>query len=483
MADARTVARAPALVLLLAAVPAQAAPDLAAREAELAGRLVAARAELAEAAFAAGLLREASANAAAVLKVEPEHAVATLPQRLKQIPADQFVARYRDATRQHGRAYRKRARDRLQPLGQELFALAEQALAAGDIERGERLLVRTFEVDPDHGKALQALKQRDYDAIFNYGVLPKAEKQAARRLLQSLGGGFLQRSDLQPEIEHWVDAWGLQTRHYRFVTDAPHELVFAFAQACEDLHDALEQFLTDAKQPLRQLGRRCTIHLFRSRVDYECILRLLEVEPVDSDEALGFYSPATKVGYFYYDAGFYGGDRTLLFETFWHEGAHQMFDLRWRAPYRGRADNAPLVWVEEGFAVFLESLVVADDRGRRRARFGTVVDDDLATAIAAAAAGELMPMADFAHLDADAWDEYVLGYPHAALLVHWLLTGDGGRRAAKAFELLLAERQTAGLRKGTLFDLLGLDAAAVDAALRAHAATIDRELPKRAYAH
>ncbi len=470
------------LVLASLAVAAAAQGDAAADpETALARRLIAAEAELAEAAFGLGLFREAATSAAIVLRSVPDHDVARVTQRLKQVPADEFVKRYREASKRHAREFRERAKERRRPLAEELLALADVAVAAKDDARAERLLVRAYEVDPDDNKALAALRKRDFDVIFNYGVVPRAEKASARALLRELGGGFLQRSDLDDELEHWVDAWGLQTRHYRFVTNAPHALVFAFARACEDLHDALDAFMVDAKQPLRQLGKPCTIQLFATKADYECLLRLQSVEPIDSDQALGFYDPTTKVGYFFHDAAFYGGDATLLFETFFHEGAHQMFDLRWRAPYRGRADGAPLEWVEEGFAVYLESLVMEGEGSRRRARFGTLVDDDLASALAAAAAHELMPMEQFAHLTRDGWDAYEVGYPHAALVVHWLLMADGGKRRAKAFELLLAERQTGGLRKGTMFDLLGMKPAEIDAALVAHAGTIGRTLVHRAY--
>lgn len=460
---------------------AQAPGDAAGGEQVLRKRVLAARAELAEAAFALDLFREASASAGAVLNVEPEHGIDALRQRLKLLPADDFVRRYRDATQKSGKAYRKRARERLQPLAAEAFGLAEAAAKAGDQAPYERLLVLTLELDPDHQKALPALKQCDYEVIFNYGVVPGPEKEQARKLLKSLGGGFLGRAEIADELEQWVDAWGLRTRHYRFVTDAPHGTVFAFAQACEDLYAALDGFMTANKQPLRDFAKPSTVYLFRSKVDYECILRLLGVEPADSDDALGFYAPATKVGYFYHDAAFYGADTTLLCETFYHEGAHQMFDLRWRTPWRGRSNGPPLNWVEEGFAVYLESLAVDANTPDRRSEFGTVIDDDLATAIAAAAAGELMPMQSFVPIADDAWNAYELAYPHAALVVHWLLTADGGKRRSKAFELLAAERQNGGLRKGTVFDLLGSKAEEVDQALRQHAAAIARTLKQRQY--
>lgn len=462
---------------LLASVSAQ-APNADAEQ-QLRKRVLDARVELAEAAFGLDLFREASSGAGSVLAVEPAHAIDALRQRIKQMATDEFVRRYKDAGKKHGKPFAKRSKQRLAPLAGEAFTLAEAV--AADPARRERLLVLALELDPDHDKALQALKKADYEVIFNYGVVPGAEKEGARKLLKSLGGGFLGRGELAAELEFWSDAWGLRTRHYRFVTDAPHGLVFAFARACEDLYEALEGFMAANKQPLRELTKPCTVYLLRSRVDYEAILRLSGIEPADSDGALGFYMPSTKIGYFFHDAGFYGDDTTLLFETFFHEGAHQMFDLRAKTTWRGRGDGAPLHWVEEGFAVYLESLVVDEKAPARPATFGRLIDDDLSDAIAAAGKGELMPMQQFAGIAEDAWNAYDLGYPHAALVVHWLLTGDGGKRAAKAFELLTAERQHGGLRKGSVFDVIGVSAEEADRLLREHAAQLAASLPKRPY--
>jgi hypothetical protein len=90
-------------------------------------------------------------------------------------------------------------------------------------------------------------------------------------------------------------------------------------------------------------------------------------------------------------------------------------------------------------------------------------------------------MQQFAHVQKDAWDEYAEAYQQAALVVHWLLEANGGKRRDVAFELLVAERQNGGLRKGTFFDLVGMPAADVDAALKEHAARIGKELPRREY--
>lgn len=471
-----------AACLLAIAGLACAQSPLVERIAATEARLLAERATLAQAAFDLGLLREAGMQARRVLEAQPEHALQAMLGKLKAIDGEDYARTYRDAAAKEGRGFQKRTQKACAPFAVELVALADEAMAAGDAELAERLYGRAYAVDPDQDKALQALRKLDYDAIFNYGVLPKEHKAEARATLRKLGGRFLLRGDLTKELDTWVDAWGLQTRRYRFVTNAPHGTVFAFAQACEDLYAAWQDWMTANKQPLRELSKPCTVFLFGSRIDYESVLRLQGEDPPDSDDALGYYTPATKIGYFYYDDAFYQGDRTLLFETFYHEGAHQMFDLRWKAAWRGRADDKPLEWVEEGTAVYLESLVMEGAGEARKARFGGLVDDDLDTAIELAAAGELMPMAEFAHQTEDSWDAYGGAYPHAALVVHWLIHGDGGKRKALAFDLLLAEKQNGGLRKGTFFELVGLGAEQVDAALREYAAKLGRDVPRRKYA-
>ncbi|HLU38391.1 MAG TPA: hypothetical protein VK081_03340 [Planctomycetota bacterium] len=473
--------------LLLVLVPARTgvAQPPAPRTERLAAhaeRLLAARADLAQAAFEAGLWREAGMFVRAVVAAKPGHSVARLADELKAMPSDAFVRTYREAVEKHGSTFRKRVRQTLAPLADELVSLADEALAAGERELAEQWYARAYQVDSDNGKALQALRKFDYDAIFNYGVLPREDKKEARDVLRRLGGRFLQRDDLARELEYWSDAWGLQTKHYRFVANAAHGTVFAFAQACEDLYEAWEAFMTAHRQPLRALTKPSTVFLFASRIDYESVLRLRGEDPPDSSAVLGYYAPATKIGYFYYDEEFYAGDKTLLFETFYHEGAHQLFDLRYKVAFRGHsADYRPLPWVEEGFAVYLESLVLDKPGDGKSARFGEVVDDDLGVALDLAARNELMPLAEFAHLSEARWDDYAAGYPHAALVVHWLLHGDGGKRRGTAMELLVAHKQNGGLRKGTLFDLLGMTPEAAEQALLAHAAKLRKELPRRNY--
>lgn len=465
----------------IAALRAQTAEAWATQCAALERRLVAERATLAEAAMAAGLLREAGVLARQVVAVEPEHAVSAMLAKLKAIAAADFVRTYRDASKRDGRAFGKRSQKALQPIAAEFAAIAEAAAAAKDATTAERCYARAFASDADHDKAFAALRKLDYDVIFNYGVLPREKKQEARASLQRVGGRFLGRADLAKELECWSDAWGMQTRHYRFVTNAPHDTVFAFASACEDQFDSWQQWMAANKQPLRDPGKPSTVYLFASRIDYESVLRLQGFDPPDSDDVLGIYDPESKVGCFFCDDSFYAGDQSLLFETFFHEGAHQLFDLRAKWTWRGKQDQAQLHWVEEGTCVYLESLVLQDGARGRKGVYGTLIDDDLAIAIQLAGEKQLMPMAEFAHLTDEAWDAYEAGYPHAGLLVHWLLHGDAGKRANLVFELLASERQHGGLRKGTLFDLVGMPADKLDLALQEYARKLDKELTRRKY--
>ena len=469
------------LLCLLAVTVTAGAQDSAKKLVALEQRLREQRATLAQDAFDAGLLRESSVLARAVLDGQPDHAVGKLIAQLKNIPTEEFVRTNKEAAKKGGRSFWKRVASDLRPIATDLVALADAAAMAGEAEFAESVYAKAYTVDPDNRVAYGALKKLDYDTIFNYGVLPGAEKDDARALLKRLGGRFLRKSDLDDELENWADAWGMQTDHYRFVSNAPHPTVFAFAEACEDLYDSWEDWMRANKQPLRKLTRPCTVYLFASSLDYETVLRLQGDEPLDSDEVLGYYAPRTKIGCFYCDDGFYEGDHTLLFETFFHEGAHQLFDLRFKAAWRGLADDTPLHWVEEGTCVYLESLVVAGEGRARKGKLGTILDDDLQIAVEQSTAGKLLPIADFVHQDDTAWDNYEDSYPHAALLAHWLLEADGGKRSKVLFDLLTAERQHGGIRKKTFFDLVGMTPEQVDTALAAHAKHIAKALTVRTY--
>jgi hypothetical protein len=443
-------------------------------------QVVQARAELARAAFEQQLYREASYQAERVLSVQPDHAVRDIPAKVKAMSGEAVAAGYQDALRSRGPHYRRDVNKALRPIANDMVKLAAECDKAGDADLAEHVLLAAYSVDPDSDKAAQGLRKLDYDVVFNYGVIPKADKIEARKMLQGLGGGFLGRRGLEDELEFWSDAWGLQTRHYRFVTNADHRTVFAFAQACEDLFAAWHEFMRESGLKLRKLSKPCSIYFFDSKTSYEIILRVRGSDPSDSESALGFYAPANQIGYFYGDRSFYGDNLTRLFETFYHEGGHQLFDLALKSPWRGDLAKHELHWVEEGFCCYLESLVVTGEGRDRTYQFGTVMDDDLAAGVELCESGRLRSLGEFAHQPSAAWNAYGAGYPHATLLVHFLLHAREGAWRRPAFQLLFEETTQGGLKKKDLFETLRVTPEALDAELKEYAASLDA-LTKREY--
>lgn len=457
-----------------------AAPSLDARFGELAKRALDTRAELARWALDKGLYREAGKLAQQVLRVDPEHAVLAIAKKLEAIDPERYKSDYRAYFKQYGLAFQKECRTRLVPLAGELSKLGLEADKGGQGELAERCYVEAYRIDSDDANAAKGLKAKDYELVFNYGPLPKQDKQAAREALKNLGGGFLARNDLVKELETWPDAWGLETRHYRFVTNSEHALVFRFAQACEDLHTAWEQFFGGSKVKLRKLKDPLVVYFFDSAVSYQAILRARGIDPPSHEEVLGFYWGATKDGYFFYEPAFYGGDTTLLFETFYHEGTHQLCDLRLKAS-RGGADAAEqLGWLIEGLATFMEGLEVDAKNGARSFRLGAAIDDDLGIGLDAAAEHKLVPLADFLNCDPDSFGANALGYQEGALVTHFLFNAEGGKYKAALFEIIEGAYARGGLGK-SVYEEFKWERDKLQQSFDAYAAELRAKLPERKY--
>lgn len=453
---------------------------LAAIELELAGR----QAELAEWAYANDLFREAGALASAAILHLPEHEIRTLPDRLEGMGEEEFIQRYREARKKRAKTYRKRLGEVTQPAIEQLTELAADADAAGDDALGGRAWSRVYELDSRNKDAMRALAKRDYELIFNYGALPVDEKEKARVSLRRLGGSFLGPNDkvLTSILEDWPDAWGLSTHHYRVLTSAPHSTVFQFAQACEDFHDAWEQVMKEARISIRKPKRPVTVYFFDSPMSYQAILRIMRELPIEG--SLGFYSGRTKIGYFYDDPEFYEGNLDLLFETFYHEGTHQLIDTRLKTAYRGETAKYPLNWIEEGFALYLETLETereADGNGKPEFHFGRFIDDDLERGLVALLKDDLAPLEEFVHYTWDEWDSYEYDYSHAALVMTFLMTADDGAYRKKAFAMLEQHLEQGGLRKRNFFAELGRSPEQLDEEIDAWARDILKRLPVRKY--
>ncbi len=473
----------PFLALLLFLVPLQGGPTeetLRDDWSELQRLGAERRAELADWAYRSDLFREAGLLARDVQLVVPEHEVGELTSKMAEIEAERFVDLYEQAVKESGREYRKRHAAVHQPLASELVALARSAAKLGFEALAEEVYLDAFGIDPDNSKARAALEKLDYDLIYNYGAIPKKDKEAARRALKRLGGGFLTRRGLGDERETWSDVWGLETRHYLFLTNAPHETVFTFAQACEDLHGAWEELVAKGKVKTRRLKDPLVVHFYDSPATYEAIIRTRGHDAPASDDVLGFYSSQTEIGYFYDNPDFYAGDLTLLFETFFHEGTHQLCDLRMKAAWRGDLARHKTAWITEGFALYLELLEIQGEGKQRAFRFGRFVDDDLATGVALHGQGALMELDAFLGITSEAFYGYEHGYPHAALVTHFLMEANGGKWRRDVFVILEQTYEQGGIRR-PVHEVLKLSPEELEERLAAHVADIEDRLPYREY--
>ncbi len=424
------------------------------------------------------LYREAGYLVREVLLVLPEHAVGEIGAEIRKLSADDFSRGYEDALRKSGREFARRETALAQPFAKSAVALAGEAEKAGQSAFAESVLLAALRADPDCDAAAKELRKRDYDVIFNYGAVPKSDKEAARRALKQLGGGFLTRRDLDDVLDFWSDAWGLDTEHYKVITNAPHRTVFQFAQACEDLFGAWEQVMREGGIKLRPPKDRFEVWFFDSPVTFEALLRANRMDP--PKEVLGFYSGESKTGYFFDWPEFYVGDLTLLLETLYHEGTHQLCDLRMKATDRGTLAKFPLAWMQEGFALYMELLEVPADTDDKKRSFvlGEFVDDDLGGALAESEA--FLPFEEFVHIAPDELANYEYHYPHAALVTHFLLHGEGGAWRKKGIGLLEKVYESGGI-KVSLADYLKVDQEDFEAAFAEHIAMIAKDLRRRTY--
>ena len=95
------------LIAVVAAVGPAVAQDGPARVKELDRALLDARVRLAEAALDKDLLREATMLAGSVLVSSPEHPLRERIEAIKAMSAADFVRRYQQALKKHGRSFRK----------------------------------------------------------------------------------------------------------------------------------------------------------------------------------------------------------------------------------------------------------------------------------------------------------------------------------------------------------------------------------------
>ena len=233
--------------------------------------------------------------------------------------------------------------------------------------------------------------------------------------------------------------------------------------------------------PIREITERLPAQLYDSRASFDAILPLGGMEaPTKDRDLLGFYYPNNKTGCFYDDASIYADDLGLLAETFYHEGSHQLFDLRLRIPSLGDAGKYPLAWLDEGIATYMETLAAEEKSGKRALRVGalsTTTSSARSTPRRKANYGRSRSLRTSRPRNSD---DFADAYPEAGALVHFLVNGNGGVYR-KAFGPIVEEVRKQGGLKKNLFETLGVPAGKLDDEFTKHLRSIGASLPRREY--
>lgn len=224
-----------------------------------------------------------------------------------------------------------------------LFALAGEAIAAGQRELGLRWLHETLHEDLDHAAARAALGYAKVGAIWQQQGTTSAPRTS--RLAHPVFG--------------WTAGkyWRLETPHYEIVTshsqaegirlgERLEELQLVWRQLFPDFwlrEDELRARLKGWRGPAESL-KKMRVVLFRNRAEYA---QKLAASGPQIGSTLGIYLDREQM------ACFFAGDEQA--EATWlHEGVHQLFQEMSRAP-AGLAKRGHMAMIE-GVALYFESM-------------------------------------------------------------------------------------------------------------------------------
>ena len=349
-------------------------------------------------------------------------------------------------------------RDKLRSLrearGEELWQLAQQAVAEHHPAAAFQLLHEVLRESPDHANARRAL---------GYAKNIRGQWQLAG--VPTSGNGVAVPGPTDHPKLGWRrrSYWRLETPHYNIATNHSPKAAVELGRQMEDLHalwqqiffnywsneEALAARLAGGNEPLARERPKMNVVLFRNREEY--VQQLAPGEPKIS-LTLGIYMDEPRTAFFY------AGDESLH-PTWYHEAAHQLFqESQPGLVSPGKSQN---FWIVEGAAMFLESL-------QRHDGYWTVGGwdaDRLQFARYRALAGDFaMPLKDLVALsrdDVQKSPDIRRIYTHAAGLTHFLLEGQGGMYRDAATDYLTAIYQARDARD-TLAKLTNVETAELD---------------------
>ena len=348
--------------------------------------------------------------------------------------------------------------------GKALFDLANQAVEnePRHYALAQDCLRRVIERVPDHPEARRLLGYVPHEGGWatpfavsqlrsgkvlhpTYGWVPagwvphleKGELPApdTRRWLAADEADALRRN--------WAAPWKIDTEHFEIRTNVPLSEAIAFGRHLEAFHDLFFAMLADVlgdRTPLAQRfkqkaktgetdGPSHKVYYFASRDEFIEHLRPLQGDA--AEQILGVYvpprkgvRPAVAPAYFFRDPG----GQLDVTATLYHEVSHQLLFESGGAGMNDFKKNVGNYWVFEGLGTYFETLQPQPDGSIEIG--GLVGERLLAAKQNLVEKGRIVPLADYARLDQDGFNErgdVYLNYQEAIAFATFFLQGGGGK--------------------------------------------------------
>ncbi len=414
----------------------------------------------------------------------PREVVAELPADL---PADE-------------RFWRTQLRHLTTTYARQLYLLARQAIAAGNVGAAWQLVHETAEYDSDHAPARKVLgfvrQKNEWVSPFEatmlrqqqvwhakFGWLPRDHVARYERGERRFSGNWMSAQKEEELRRDFSKGWDVRTDHFRVRTNHSLERGVEVARKLEDFHQLFFQVLAgffttreqarklieDASKP-PQPPDPFDVFYFRSRAEYVAFLKTKTDQQVEITN--GMFFPSTGVAYFFDDPEAVDPDATL-----YHEATHQILSgARPKADQIGVTAN---FWLVEGIACYMESFRREGEGDESRFSVGRPDHKRLISAKANLLDDNyFIPLDELAGLgmnDFQRHQQIRKNYSQSAAMTHFFLHYDSGRYREALVEHLSDLYSTGTRRPPRLADLIGVPAVDLDRQYRDYMARLGVE--------
>lgn len=382
----------------------------------------------------------------------------------------------------------------------QLYLLARQAIAAGNVGVAWQLVHETAEYDSDHAPARKVLgfvRQGNewvspFEAVMlrqqqvwhdRFGWLPRDHVARYERGERRFSGNWISEKKEEELRRDFSRGWDVRTDHFRIRTNHSLERGVEVARKLEDFHQLFFQVLAGfftSREQARKLIEGASkppqppepfdVFYFRSRAEYVAYLKTRTNQQVEITN--GMFFPSTGVAYFFDDPEAVDPDATL-----YHEATHQI--LSGARPKADQIGSSANFWLVEGIACYMESF--RRDGEATEARFSVGRPDH--KRLLAARANLLddnyfIPLDELAALGMNEFQRHPQirkNYSQSAALTHFFMHYDSGRYREALVEHLSDLYSTSSRRPVRLADLIGLPAVDLDGQYRDYMAELEAE--------